>query len=409
VWDTDGKDYIDLLSCAGALPLGHNPGYVMDRVHRFLGSGQLQQALDMATPAKVEFLEELLRTLPSAFAENCRFQFCGPTGSDGVEAALKLFRIATQRRTVIAFHGAYHGMTAGSLALMGNLAPKSPFTASSNETHFFPYPSESGCHFGVGGKAGEALTLRYLENVLCDPESGVLKPALVIIEAIQGEGGCIPASADWLRGLREITSRHEIPLVIDEVQTGFARTGTMFAHEISGIVPDAIVMSKAIGGGYPLAVLAYDKRYDKWLPGAHAGTFRGNQIALVAGAATMEILRTHNIANNAAEMGMYFKRKLIALANKFPCIGEIRGRGLMLGMDIVSRRDDRFLPDGVLAKRIKRKCFEHGVIVETGGRHGAVMRFLPPLTITEQSIDEALRRIEVATYESLAEDPSSSN
>lgn len=402
LWDVEGRDYIDLLSCAGALPLGHNPAYVMDRVHCFLGSGQIQQGLDMATPAKLAFLQELMLALPAAFAQECRYQFCGPSGSDAVEAALKLFRTVTQRRGVIAFHGAYHGMTAGSLALMGNLGPKGPATLSCGEVHFFPYPSDKHCAFGVGGKEGEALSLRYLDNVLKDPESGISKPALVLVEVVQGEGGCIPASADWLRGLRELTRRHDIPLVIDEVQTGFGRTGWMFAHEVADIVPDAIVMSKALGGGYPLAVLAYDQRFDKWLPGAHAGTFRGNQIALVAGAATLQYLRMHNIPDQVVATGRYFERKLADLAHTFPCIGEVRGRGLMLGMEIISERRGECALDGALARRIKRQCFEQGVIVETGGRHGAVMRFLPALTIGQALIDEAVARIGKAITASLA-------
>lgn len=396
IWDTEGRDYIDLLACAGALPLGHNHAYVMDRVCAFLGSGQMQQGLDMATPAKQAFLERLLQTLPTAFADECRIHFCGPTGTDAVEAALKLFRTATQRRPVIAFHGAYHGMTSGSLALMGNLAPKSPVVMTGGDTHFFPYPSDKRCLFGVGGKEGEAISLRYLDNVLKDPESGITKPALVILEAVQGEGGCIPASAEWLRGVREITERHDVALVIDEVQTGFGRTGTMFAYEVAGIVPDAIVMSKAVGGGFPLAVLAYHKRYDKWLPGAHTGTFRGNQVAMVAGAATMQYLTMHDLPTRASAMGTYLKSKLSMLANDFPCIGEIRGRGLMLGMEIVSPQSDDSALDGALAKRIKRECFEQGVIVETGGRHGAVMRFLPALTISEREVDEAVHRIRQA-------------
>jgi diaminobutyrate-2-oxoglutarate transaminase len=404
IWDVDGKDYIDLLACAGALPLGHNHAYVMDRVSSFIGSGHILQGLDMATPAKLEFLDQLMQTLPATFAKDCRVQFCGPTGSDAVEAALKLFRTANGRRSIVAFHGAYHGMTSGSLSLMGNLGPKSLSLNANGDTHFFPYPSENRCPFGVGGEEGEALSLRYLDNVLKDPESGITKPALVILEAIQGEGGCIPASAEWLRGVREITARHDIPLVVDEVQTGFGRTGSMFAHEIAGVVPDAIVMSKALGGGFPLAVVAYHKRYDKWQPGAHAGTFRGNQIALAAGAATMQYLRMHNLAAHALAMGEYFKRRLFELAENFSCIGAIRGRGLMLGMEIVSKHPGNSVLDGALAKRIKRRCFEHGVIVETGGRHGAVMRFLPALTITVQEIDESVRRIERAVTECIARD-----
>ncbi len=406
VWDVEGREYIDLLACAGALPLGHNHPQVMERVQSFLQSGHILQGLDIATPAKLEFLEQLFQTLPASFADEARIQFCGPTGSDAVEAALKLFRIATGRQNVIAFHGGYHGMTSGSLALMGNLGPKNPLPGLPGHTHFFPYPSDRRCPFGVGGTQGEDLSLQYLDNVLRDPESGITQPALVILEAVQGEGGCIPASPRWLRKLREITLRHGIPLVIDEVQTGFGRTGTMFAYEAANIVPDAVVLSKALGGGFPLAVLAYHRRYDQWLPGAHAGTFRGNQIGLVAGAATMQILRDQDLPQRAAARGAYLQRQLQALAEDLPCIGDIRGRGLMVGAEIVSAPEAGTpgVLDGALAKAIKRECFLQGVIVETGGRHGAVMRFLPALTITEPEIDEAMGRIRHAIERCLERD-----
>jgi diaminobutyrate-2-oxoglutarate transaminase len=361
--------------------------------------------LDIATPAKLDFIEQLMLSLPSVFAETARVQFCGPTGSDAVEAALKLFKTATGRRSVIAFHGGYHGMTLGALSLMGNLGPKSALVGFSSDSHFFPYPNSNRCPFGIGGEQGEDLSLTYLDNVLRDPESGITKPAMIILEAVQGEGGCIPASARWLRRLREITERHDIPLVIDEVQTGFGRTGTMFAHEESGIVPDAIVMSKALGGGFPLAVLAYHQRFDKWLPGAHAGTFRGNQIALAAGAATLQYLRENGVPDDARRSGDYLQSKLRELSRRLSCIGEIRGRGLMVGAEIVEPdgtgpQNKRAL-DGVLAKTIKRECFLRGVILETGGRYGAVLRFLPALTISETEIDHAVDILEQAVLSSL--------
>ena len=202
IWDVDGNEYLDLLACAGALPLGHNHPYVMARVAEFLQSGHILQGLDIATPAELEFLERLMLTLPPAFARDARIQFCGPTGSDAVEAAIKLFKTVTGRRSVFAFHGAYHGMTLGALSLMGNLGPKTPVAGHSSDTHFFPYPNSHRCPFGVGGEQAEDLSLHYLDHVLHDPESGITKPALIILEAVQGEGGCIPASPRWLNQLR---------------------------------------------------------------------------------------------------------------------------------------------------------------------------------------------------------------
>ena len=212
-------------------------------------------------------------------------------------------------------------------------------------------------------------------------------PALIILEAVQGEGGCIPASKEWLRGLREITIRHDIPLVIDEVQSGFGRTGSMFAFEYADILPDAVVLSKALGGGFPLAVVVYDKKYDKWAPGAHAGTFRGNQIGMVAGAATIEYLLKEDVIANVQKMGGYLKSGLQALGTQVPCLGDIRGRGLMVGAEIVSAENQL---NGVLAKAIKAEAFRRGLIIETGGRHGAVLRFLPSLLISEGDIDAML-------------------
>ncbi len=392
VFDQDNRAYFDCLACAGALPLGHNHPYVMERILRFFRDGHPQQTLDIATPAKIEFMTQLLRILPEPFARHARVQFCGPSGSDAVESALKLFKTATGRRSVLAFQGAYHGQTMGSLSLMGNIEPKQAVSGFMSEVHFLPYPNAYRCPFGVGGIDSERLSLAYIANLLDDPESGITKPAALILEAVQGEGGCIPASATWLKGIRELTLRHDIPLIIDEVQTGLCRTGTTFAYEIGGIIPDAIVLSKAVGGGFPLALLAYHERFDTWQPGAHAGTFRGNQIAFAAGAATMEYLIENATEVQAQKVGAVLRNELEALQRTYPFIGDVRGRGLMLGVEIVAPgveptgQSTAPPADGRLALAIKAECLKQGLIIENGGRHGAVLRFLPPLILTE---DEA--------------------
>jgi diaminobutyrate-2-oxoglutarate transaminase len=401
VYDSAGREYLDCLACAGALPLGHNHPFVQERVAAYLNSGQLQQALDIATPAKLDFIEQLFQALPPAFAERAKIQFCGPSGSDAVEAALKLFKTATGRRSVLAFQGAYHGMTMGSLGMMGNLGPKQAVNGYPAEIQFLPFPYAYRSPFGVDAAETERISLVYLENLLSDPESGVTKPAMLLVEPIQGEGGCIPASAEWLRGLREITARHEVPLVMDEVQSGFGRSGYMFAHEWAGIVPDAIIMSKAVGGGYPLALIAYHEKFDRWTPGAHAGTFRGNQIALVSGAAALEYLRRPGSLEQVRAIGLRLRQRLQALQARYACIGEVRGRGLMLGVELI---DHNGQPDAMgrpranseLAKALKRACLERGLILESGGRHGAVMRFLPPLIITPDDADLIAQRFDAA-------------
>lgn len=401
VVDSDGNEYLDCLSCAGTLALGHNHPYVRDQVIDFLQSDQLLQALDITTPAKSRFIEALFDALPDAFARHARIQFCGPSGADATEAVVKLMKTATGRRSILAFHGGYHGMTAGALALTGNLTAKAEVASLMPDVHFLPYPYAYRCPFGTDGSDTEALSLAYIERVLSDPESGIVAPAAIVVEAVQGEGGVIPASASWLRGLRELTERFGIPLVIDEIQTGFGRTGTMFAFEHAGIVPDAILISKAIGGGFPLSAVLYHERYDGWKAGAHAGTFRGNQIAMAAGTALLEVMRDDDIAGRAREQGRQLELGLRELASRFPGFGDVRGRGLMWGVEIVDPdgppdRSGRRPADGDTTRRLKRACLARGLIVESGGRFGAVLRMLPPLTISADEIGELLAKLGAA-------------
>jgi diaminobutyrate-2-oxoglutarate transaminase len=210
---------------------------------------------------------------------------------------------------------------------------------------------------------------------------------------VQGEGGVIPADLEWLRGLRAITAKAGIPLILDEIQSGFARTGRMFAFEHAGIVPDVVVLSKAIGGSLPLSVVVYRDWLDKWQPGAHAGTFRGNQMAMAAGSAVMRYLAEYDMPTHAAVMGERLSGHLHELQRQYPHLGDIRGRGLMLGVEIVDPAgvaDTLGHPpgDGQLASRIQRECLRRGLILELGGRHGAVVRFLPPLIISAEQIDQ---------------------
>ncbi|AMP15008.1 2,4-diaminobutyrate 4-transaminase family protein [Collimonas pratensis] len=406
VTDSAGKDYLDCLSCAGTLATGHNHPYILAKVEEFLQSGHVLQALDMTTPAKYRFLVKLLECLPPEFARHVRFQSCGPSGADAVEAALKLFKTATGRRTVLAFHGAYHGMTAGALALTGNLTAKRQVASIMPDVHFLPYPYSYRCPFGLGGEQSDVTSLAYIERMLTDPESGVTAPAAMIVEAIQGEGGVIPASAKWLRGIREITARLDIPLIIDEIQTGFGRTGDMFAFEHAGIVPDAVVISKAVGGGFPLSMLLYHEKYDTWQAGAHAGTFRGNQIAMVAGAACLEVIQAEQLVAQARAKGNYLETRLRELACRFSILGDIRGRGLMWGIEVIAPDAapdaiGSYPADGAMARTIKQRCLANGLIIETGGRHSAVLRLLPPLIISEQELDEAIDKLSRSIQEAL--------
>lgn len=393
----DGRRYLDCLSGAGTLALGHNHPVVLEAIRKVLDSGAPLHVLDLATPVKDAFTTELFRTLPPRFAERARVQFCGPAGTDAVEAAFKLVRAATGRTGMLAFTGAYHGMTAGALEASGG--------ATDVRVTRLPYPQDYRCPFGIGGDRGAELAARWTESLLDDTKSGVPLPAGMIFEPVQGEGGVIPAPDVWTRRMREITQTRNIPLIVDEVQTGVGRTGTFWAVEHSGITPDVMVLSKAIGGSLPLAVIVYRDDLDVWEPGAHAGTFRGNQLAMAAGTATLAYVREHGLAERAATVGARMLDRLRALATEFPCVGDVRGRGLMIGVELVDPEGppqptpDGPTPEGPrpaapeLAAAVQRECLSRGLIVELGGRRSSVVRLLPPLTISDEQASAVLDRL----------------
>ncbi|WP_424215369.1 diaminobutyrate--2-oxoglutarate transaminase family protein [Streptomyces sp. BI20] len=386
----DGRRYLDCLSGAGTLALGHNHPVVLEAIRAVLDSGAPLHVLDLATPVKDAFTSELFATLPPALAADARIQFCGPAGTDAVEAALTLVRAATGRTGLLAFTGAYHGMTAGALAASGG--------GRDNRVTRLPFPQDLRCPFGVGGPEGARLAARWTETLLTDPKSGIAEPAALLVEPVQGEGGVLPAPDAWLRRIRELTHAHDIPLIADEVQTGVGRTGAFWGVDHAGVVPDVMVLSKAIGGSLPLAVIVYRSGLDVWGPGAHAGTFRGNQLAMAAGAATLAFVRREGLAARAADLGARMLGVLGPLADRHPCVGEVRGRGLMIGLEMV----DPDHPDAAhgpapaaphLAAAVRRACLDRGLIVELGGRHSAVVRLLPPLTLTDEQAGAVLDRL----------------
>ncbi|WP_407640652.1 diaminobutyrate--2-oxoglutarate transaminase [Actinacidiphila alni] len=397
----DGRRYLDCLSGAGTLALGHNHPVVLEAIRGVLDSGAPLHVLDLATPVKDAFTTALFETLPPELAEHGRIQFCGPAGTDAVEAAIKLARTATGRGGLLAFSGAYHGMTAAALAATGDTAVRGTVGEPDARVTRLPYPYDYRCPFGVGGDRGAELSARWTAHLLDDPKGGVQPPAAMLLEAVQGEGGVIPAPDDWLRKMREITAARGIPLVVDEVQTGVGRTGTFWAVERSGIVPDVMVLSKAIGGSLPLAVIVYRDELDVWRPGAHAGTFRGNQLAMAAGTATLRYVRENALHERAEAVGARMLSRLRGLAAHHPCIGDVRGRGLMIGVELVDTEAD---PDDYgalpaapqLAARVQQEALRRGLIVELGGRHGAVVRLLPPLTITDEQAEAVLDRLAAA-------------
>jgi diaminobutyrate-2-oxoglutarate transaminase len=394
----DGRRYLDCLSGAGTLALGHNHPVVLEAVREVLDSGAPLHALDLATPVKDAFTTELFENLPPQLADHGRIQFCGPAGTDAVEAALKLTRIATGRRGLLAFSGSYHGMTAGAMAASGDTSVPACAVGMEAGVTRLPYPYDYRCPFGTGGDRGAELSARWVANLLDDPKGGVRPPAAMLLEIVQGEGGVIPAPDGWVRRMREITASRGVPLIADEVQTGVGRTGMFWAVEHSGVVPDVMVLSKAIGGSLPLAVIVYREELDTWRPGAHAGTFRGNQLAMAAGTATLRFVRQNALHERARTVGTRMLSRLRGLAAHQECIGDVRGRGLMMGVELVdadAEADDYgALPaDPRLATRVQQEALRRGLIVELGGRHSAVVRLLPPLTITDEQAEAVLDRL----------------
>ncbi|MFH4714971.1 pyridoxal phosphate-dependent class III aminotransferase [Vibrio alginolyticus] len=401
VEDTRGQIFLDCLAGAGTLALGYNHPEINQALKEQLDSGLPYQTLDIATSAKTTFIQSVKSFLPQELSENSVIQFCGPSGADAVEAAIKLAKQTTGRNTMFAFRGAYHGMTNGTMGMMGNLGTKARRTGLMSDVHFMPFPYNLRCPFGLGGDEGAKASIRYIDRLLNDDESGIMKPAAIIVEPVQGEGGVVPAPAFWLRELRRICDQHGILLIFDEIQCGVGKTGYNFAFEESGIVPDILCLSKAIGGGLPMSLLVINKQHDTWKPGEHTGTFRGNQLAMVSGAKALEIIQRDNLVEHANIAGQYLRYGLESIQKRVNCIAEVRGKGLMLGVEIKTPNGElnKFgepQADSELTLSIQRAALERGLIVEKGGREGAVIRFLPPLIISFEQIDFALRVFEDA-------------
>lgn len=402
--DVEGNKYLDFLCGAGTLALGHNDSEVNQAMVDMITNNAPLHTLDLTTPVKDTFVHTLFSLLPEELQKNAKIQFCSPSGTDAVDAALKLCKTATGRSSIIAFSGGYHGMGHGALALTGNLNAKNKVNSLMPDVHFLPYPYSYRCPFGLGGEAGEKAAAAYFERLLKDPESGITKPAAVILEPIQGEGGVIPAPVEFLKTVRRVTKELGIPMIVDEIQCGVGRSGKFFAFEYADIVPDVILASKAIGGSQPLAVVIYNGDLDKWTAGVHAGTFRGNQLAMKAGTIVMNRVSKPEFLADVVKKGDYIRARLSELKDKVSIIGDIRGKGLMMGCEFV---DPRGKPDqigslpasGEIAAAVQKACFERKLVMEKGGRNGAVMRCLCALNISMEDIEKMLEIFEKVVLE----------
>ncbi|MFJ6841144.1 diaminobutyrate--2-oxoglutarate transaminase [Streptomyces griseoluteus] len=369
----DGRTFVDFFCGAGTLNYGHNNDFIKARVAGYLAADGLAHGLDMYTVAKRDFLTAFADTVLRPRGLDYKAQFTGPTGTDAVEAALKLARKQTGRSGLVAFTGAYHGMSHGSLAVTGSLRARRAGGMGGQDVTFVPYED---------GPQGPFDSIGYLERLLTDPSSGVELPAAVIVEPMQMEGGVYPASAGWLRALRELTERHGILLILDEIQAGCGRSGRFFCFEHAGITPDVVTLSKSLSGyGFPLSMVLFKRELDVWEPGEHTGTFRGNQLAFVAATAACELWRQDGFqARLATSIDRLdrFRAELAVLGRGLVT----RGSGMALGID--------FGTDRRRAARLQRYAFEHGLIVELCGRRDEVVKLLPPLTIDPTVLDRGL-------------------
>ena len=401
VEDVEGNKYLDFLCGAGTLALGHNDDEVNQAMVEMLTNNAPLHTLDLTTPVKDTFVHTLLSLLPPELGRNAKIQFCSPSGTDATDAAIKLCKTATGRSSVISFAGGYHGMGQGPLACMGNLNAKARITGLMPDVHSFPFPYSYRCPFGLGGEAGVKAACNFFERTLKDPESGITKPACVIIEPIQGEGGVIPAPVEFLQTVRRVTKELDIPMIVDEIQCGMGRSGKLFAFEYADIIPDVVLISKAIGGSQPLAVVVYNKNLDNWTAGAHAGTFRGNQLAMKAGTIVLNRVSHKEFLDDVVRKGDLIRTKLEELKQKVSIIGDVRGKGLMIGTEFVNPKAEKdcigSLPSsGEIAAQVQKLCFENGLIVEKGGRFGSVMRCLCALNISDEDLNKAWKIFENA-------------
>ncbi|GCB52719.1 diaminobutyrate--2-oxoglutarate transaminase [Streptomyces sp. NL15-2K] len=380
----DGARYIDFLSGAGTLNYGHNPDSIKDDLIEYLRADGLVHGLDLSTSAKAGFLQALRTYVLEPRGLDYKVQFTSPSGTNAVEAALKVARLATGRTNVIAFGGGFHGVSTGSLAATGGGFYREGLEATLPQVTHIPYPDSP---------LGEFESLDLLRRLLDDPSSGVDKPAAVLLETVQGEGGVWVAPVPFLQELRELCDRHGILLIVDDIQAGCGRTGTFFSFERAGITPDLITLSKSISGyGLPMAIVLIKPEYDIWRPGQHNGTFRGHQLAFVAASAALRHYWSDDTfvrqIRTKAELVTDFLQRRIAQ----PYGAQVRGVGLMQAVDLST-------VSGVEAAEVSRRCFDKGLIIETCGRRDEVLKLLPPLTVSQVNLSAGLNMLADALTE----------
>ncbi|WP_439406613.1 diaminobutyrate--2-oxoglutarate transaminase [Bradyrhizobium sp. DASA03076] len=378
-----GRKVIDFVSGAGALNYGHNNREIKAAIIDYLASDAVVHGLDMATPAKLEFMETFSSVILQERGLRYRFQFTGPTGANAIEAALKLSRKVTGRQNIVSFTNGYHGLSLGAVAASGNRFYRKASGVCLSGATFMPYD----------GYLGSAVdTASYLRKVLTDGSSGIDCPAAILVETVQGEGGINVAGKEWLRSIQAIAKDVGALFIVDDIQMGCGRTGEFFSFEFADLSPDIVVLSKSLSGyGLPLSMLLIREELDAWRPGEHTGTFRGNNLALVSATAALNVYwRGRTFSRGVHRVGELMRRRLEGIASEHGNSFSVRGRGMALGFDCQVSE---------IAEATTQRTFKRGLILERCGPFDQVVKFLPALTIDPETLEQGLEIFE----ESLAE------
>ncbi|MER9250047.1 diaminobutyrate--2-oxoglutarate transaminase [Mesorhizobium sp. M0590] len=381
----DGRKVIDFLSGAGALNYGHNNHGIKAALTEYLALDAVVHGLDIATPAKLEFMETFNSVILRERGLKYRFQFTGPTGANAIEAALKLSRKVTGRQNIISFTHGYHGLSLGAVAVTGNRFHREASGVSLSGVTFMPYD----------GYLGSAVdTADYMRKVLLDNSSGTDSPAAILVETVQGEGGINVARKEWLQSVQATAKDTGALFIVDDVQMGCGRTGEFFSFEFAGLSPDIVVLSKSLSGyGLPLSVLLIKEEIDAWQPGEHTGTFRGNNLALVSATAAINIYwQSRTFAQGVQHLGELVRRRLEAISLKHGNSFAVRGRGMALGFDCQMAE---------VAEATTRRAFKKGLMVERCGPFDQVIKFLPALSIDSETLSQGLDIFEESLAETL--------
>lgn len=379
--DEDGKEYIDFFAGAGVLNFGHNNERMTQAVVDYIQSGGVTHALDMMTTAKRRFMERFEKVVLKPRNMNHKMQFIGPTGTNAVEAAMKLARRVTARQEIVAFTRGFHGMTLGSLAATANRYFRGAAGVPLNHVSHYPFGCNKPC---MGCESGCGLeSIEHMRSLYRDTSSGVTPPAAFLLETVQAEGGVNVASKEWLQAVAALAKEVGALLIVDDIQVGMGRTGSFFSFDDMGIDPDIICLAKGLGGmGTPIAMNLIKPEVDEyWSPGEHTGTFRGQSISFVAGSEALSYFEDNSLMKEVHEKGDRMNDALAPLEQRYDQV-QIRGRGMILGLDVMT---------GERAKAIVERCFEAGLLIAACGTGGRVVKLIPPLTIPDSDLEEGLK------------------